>query len=67
MKIPSPQVRRLMAAREYMPERTVLRTYRDPLGVKPATLERVTRAARELGVEPPASATVNNLSQVPTT
>jgi len=53
MQIPSPQIRRLMAAREYMPERTVLRTYRDPRAVKPATLERVSRAARELGVEPP--------------
>jgi hypothetical protein len=37
-----------------MGERQVYRAYADPEHRKPATLERVRRAAVELGIRPPA-------------
>ena len=51
-----PQARRQIAAAEIMPEATVNRVYRDPQHVKPATFQRVTRAAIALGVPVPTPA-----------
>jgi len=50
---PTPQERRRLAAVAIMPERTVVRAYRDPSSVKPSTLARLERAAIAVGVEPP--------------
>jgi len=56
LKLPTPQQRREIAARALMPERTVLRVYRQPDKSKPSTLARVVRAAVELGVRAPEAA-----------
>lgn len=55
--IPSVGQRRMIAALALMPERQVLRAYRDPEHRRPSNLERVRLAAAELGVEPPTPAT----------
>jgi len=51
--IPSAPERRRIAALAVMPERGVLRTYRDPGARAASTLERVKQAARELGLPEP--------------
>ncbi len=50
---PSPQERRQIAALSLMPERQVLKVYRTPTRVQPSTLERVRRAAAQLGYVAP--------------
>jgi hypothetical protein len=52
-RIPGVAERRQIAAREIMPERSVLRAYRDPARCRPATVARVTRAAVALGLPAP--------------
>lgn len=59
----TPQQRREIGARIVMPERTVLRVYRTPTSVQPATLERVRRAAVELGYPPPPPRTPNEATR----
>jgi len=51
----TPQQRREIGALIVMPERQVLRVYQVPDRVKPASFERVRRAAIELGYPPPAA------------
>lgn len=51
--MPSAPDRRRIAALAVMPERGVLRAYRDPAGRAPSTVERVRLAALELGLPPP--------------
>ena len=53
---PSPQELREIAAAALAPERTVRRVYSTPSRVKPSTLERVRRAAVQLGINPPEAA-----------
>lgn len=54
--VPNAARRREIAALAMMPERGVLRVYRQPDKVRPSTLERVRRAALELHIEPPCAA-----------
>lgn len=51
--LPTPQIRREIAARALMPERTVLGVYRNPSSHKPSTVARVVRAAMEIGAPEP--------------
>src|SRR5688500_15817482 len=51
--IPSAPDRRRIAALATMPERQVLRVYRNPSGCRPSILDRVERAAEQLGLSPP--------------
>jgi hypothetical protein len=54
--LPTPQQRREIAARAIMPERTIRRVYRGA-PAKPSTIERISRAAAEIGapLPPPRS------------
>lgn len=54
--MPGPQERRQIAARAMMPERQVLRVYRDPSRCQPSVVARVQRAAAELGLPAPMAA-----------
>ncbi|HWA76567.1 MAG TPA: hypothetical protein VG937_29735 [Polyangiaceae bacterium] len=51
--LPTPQQRRQIAARAIMPERQVLRVYREPGRAKPSTVTRVQSAADDLGIPGP--------------
>ena len=53
MSRPTPQQVRELAAAAIADDRTVRKAYSDPARVKPASLERVIRAAETLGIEPP--------------
>lgn len=47
------QLMRLLAAGAIMPTDTIRRAYRTPGSVRAATLARLERAAKELGIAPP--------------
>ena len=51
--IPDPPSRRQIAALAMMPERQVLRVYRDPKRCRPSVVARVVKAAGELGLPAP--------------
>lgn len=51
--MPPAYQRREIAGRTLIKEATVRRAYQHPLRCKPATLERVRRAARALGIPEP--------------
>lgn len=53
--MPDAPSRRQIAALAMMPERQVLRVYRDPRKCRPSVVARVVRAAAELGLPPPAA------------
>ena len=51
--IPTPPERRRLAEKTLIPERGVLKAYRDPKGRRESQLERLRRAAMELGLPAP--------------
>lgn len=53
MSKPNPQQVRELAAAAICDDRTVRKAYADPAHVKQASLERVIRAAEQLGITPP--------------
>ena len=53
VEIPTPNIRRRIAAIAQMPDRTVLKVYRRPRDVRATTLDRVAAAALQIGVVPP--------------
>lgn len=61
--IPTAQERRLIAALAMMPERQVLRAYRDPEHRAVGNLERVRRAAAEIGIRAPEATPTQPLQE----
>jgi hypothetical protein len=53
---PSPADRKRLAGKLLMTDPTIVRAYREPGRCHSATLQRVTTAALELGIAPPAGA-----------
>lgn len=49
----TPQQRRELAAAAIVPEKTIRRAYADPGRARAATIERISRAARVLGLPLP--------------
>lgn len=57
--VPTPfDRRRLSVATLGTSEGAIIRAYRDPSSVRQSTLLRLTKAARELGLEPPKPTTM---------
>jgi hypothetical protein len=51
--VPDAQVLREICARAFCCERTARRAYKEPSDVRPGSLARITKAALELGIDPP--------------